>query len=203
MSTTQTITTSTTTETTPQELVTTIRCCSGCSSQQSDEQKHLHEKLMKRAIDLSKESCNDHGNHPFGALLIDNDTNEIILEAHNTVHTENDRTRHAELNLSSMASKKYPRDYLTNCTMYTSTEPCIMCAGAIFWVGIGKVVYACPASRLREIVRRKQDGNNLKNSGSLTIACREIFEERSEGLNIPLIGPIMEEEAAAVHESYW
>jgi len=162
-----------------------------------------HKHFMHRAIELSREACEKHGNHPFGALLVDNDSQNVILEALNTVNTDNDRTKHAELNLASSASQKFTRDHLTKCTLYTSTEPCVMCCGAIFWVGIGRVVFGCSSEKLREIVKRKQKGENEKSSGSLTIACREIFEERSKGLTIELVGPVLEEEAAAVHESYW
>ncbi|KAG2389297.1 hypothetical protein C9374_013857 [Naegleria lovaniensis] len=173
-----------------------------CSSSSSS----CHETFMKRAIELSRQACSHaHGhNHPFGALLLDHTTQTIVLEAENTVMTDQDKTKHAELNLCSMASQKFSRDYLSEkCTLYTSTEPCIMCTGAIFWVGIGRVVYACSADKLREIVSRKQHNENEKSSGSLTIGCHEIFRERSRGLKVEVVGPVLEEEAAAVHEEYW
>ncbi|KAF0980061.1 hypothetical protein FDP41_001214 [Naegleria fowleri] len=170
------------------------------------DQQQQDESFMKRAIELSRQACSpSHGcNHPFGALLLDHSTQTILLEAENTVITEQDKTKHAELNLCSMASRRFSREYLSEkCTLYTSTEPCIMCSGAIFWVGIGRVVYACSAQKLREIVSRKQKGENEKTSGSLTLGCHEIFEERSKGLKVQVVGPVLEEEAAAVHEEYW
>ncbi|KAL9645434.1 hypothetical protein ABK040_002632 [Willaertia magna] len=164
--------------------------------------KEKDEKFMGIAIECSKKAV-ENGDHPFGAILVHSKTNEIVLKAYNTVNTDNDRTKHAELNLSSMASNKFNREFLKECCLYTSTEPCIMCCGAIFWVGIGKVVYGCSSQKLREIVHRKTEGRNLKESGSLTIACKEIFENYSKGLTIGLDGPILEEEAAKVHELYW
>jgi tRNA(Arg) A34 adenosine deaminase TadA len=90
-----------------------------------------HERFIRRAIELSV-LAKDHGNHPFGALLV-NDDNEIILEAENTVYTEHDVTRHAELNLVSKASRTLDPEVIQQSTLYTSTEPCAMCSGSIFW----------------------------------------------------------------------
>ena len=74
------------------------------------------------------------GNHPFGALLaVDG---KIILTAEHTVITDSDATRHAELNLVSKATQALDSETLERSTLYTSTEPCAMCAGAIFWAGI-------------------------------------------------------------------
>ena len=95
--------------------------------------------LIRVALDVARRS-RDKGNHPFGAVLADG-RGRILLEAENTVVTELDCTGHAELNLMRQASKKYDRDILANCTVYTSTEPCPMCAGAIFWGNVRRVVY--------------------------------------------------------------
>jgi tRNA(Arg) A34 adenosine deaminase TadA len=83
---------------------------------------------LRRAIELAQQAC-DHGNHPFGALLVDRRGN-VVLEAENTVRTDRDVTAHAETNLMRMASARFEPDFLERCTLYTSTEPCAMCAGA-------------------------------------------------------------------------
>ena len=80
------------------------------------------ERLMRAAIEVAQRA-RDHGNHPFGALLVDQDNN-ILLTAENTVVTENDCTGHAETNLMRLASQKYDPDFLAMCTLYTSAEPC-------------------------------------------------------------------------------
>lgn len=100
----------------------------------------LNEELIRRAIEIAA-NARAHGNHPFGALLADADGN-ILLEAENTVNTSLDCTGHAETNLMRLASKKYSSKELKTCTLYSSTEPCPMCAGAIFWGEVGGVVYA-------------------------------------------------------------
>ena len=74
------------------------------------------------------------GDHPFGALLVKD--GEVVLTAVNTVNTDHDNTRHAELNLVSQAMRQFDADFLADCVLYTSTEPCAMCAGAIYWAGI-------------------------------------------------------------------
>ena len=80
------------------------------------------------------------GNHPFGAVLADAD-GTVVLSAQNTVVTDSDVTGHAESNLVRLASTTLGRD-LRGYALYTSTEPCAMCAGAIYWAGISKVVFA-------------------------------------------------------------
>ena len=87
------------------------------------------------------------GNHPFGAVLVDAD-GAVVLSAQNTVVTGSDVTGHAESNLVRLASTTIGRD-LQGYALYTSTEPCAMCAGAIYWAGITKVVYALGEDELR------------------------------------------------------
>jgi len=102
---------------------------------------NIHETFIRQAIDLSL-SAVEHGNHPFGACLVSKD-GKVLLTAENTCCTPvTDITRHAELNLISMATQKFSRDILEECTLYTSCEPCLMCTGALRWSGIRQLVYA-------------------------------------------------------------
>ena len=100
---------------------------------------NMKENLLRRAIEIAK-NAREHGNHPFGALLADENGN-ILLEAENTVETDSDCTGHAETNLMRMASKAYPPETLQKTTLYTSTEPCPMCFTAIHWSHIKKIVF--------------------------------------------------------------
>src|SRR5690606_17045761 len=104
--------------------------------------------LLREAIALSK-SAVDHGNEPFGAVLVKD--GEIILRAENSVFGGRDMTNHAEMNLVKLAAQHYDPAFLADCTLYSSTEPCAMCAGAIYWSGIGHLVFACSEQRLGEI----------------------------------------------------
>jgi tRNA(Arg) A34 adenosine deaminase TadA len=90
------------------------------------------EGYIREAIALAV-SAQAHGNHPFGALLVSNCTGEIILRAENTVTTARDPTCHTEMNLCRAAWKALSEEDIHNATLYTSTEPCPMCCGAIFW----------------------------------------------------------------------
>ncbi len=107
-----------------------------------------HEPFLHEAIALSK-SAVEHGDEPFGSLLVKD--GDIILRAENSVYTGHDMTNHAEMNLVKLAAKHYDTAFLDHCTIYASTEPCAMCSGAIYWSGIGRVVFACSETRLGEI----------------------------------------------------
>jgi tRNA(Arg) A34 adenosine deaminase TadA len=146
-----------------------------------------HEVYLQRCIELSRQAV-AHGNHPFGALLVRN--GEIVMEAENTVESEVDITGHAELNLVRRAVHELGEDVVRECTLYTSTEPCAMCSGAIYWSGISRVVYACSAKRLGEIA-----------GGSLLFPCQEVFAHGVRKVEVS--GPILEDAAAEVHTGFW
>jgi tRNA(Arg) A34 adenosine deaminase TadA len=101
---------------------------------------------LRRAIQLAG-AAREHGNHPFGALLV-SAGGELLAEAENAVVTDRDCTAHAELNLVRLVSRRFDREALAGSTLFSSTEPCAMCAGAIHWSGIGRVVYALSEERL-------------------------------------------------------
>jgi tRNA(Arg) A34 adenosine deaminase TadA len=96
------------------------------------------ETYIRRANQLALQAARK-GNHPFGAVLVHGD--EIIAEAENTVTTDGDFTRHAELNLVAAARRDFPAEVLGESTLYASTAPCLMCAAAIWSAGVRRVVY--------------------------------------------------------------
>ena len=145
------------------------------------------EECMRRTLDVSS-SAVANGNHPFGAILVID--HKVVLEIENTVLTDKDVSRHAELKLVSIASSKFSEQDLKRAVLYTSTEPCAMCCGAIYWSKIGTVVYGCPAKRLDEIA-----------GPSLACHSNEVFKG---AINPPLVrGPLLEQAAAKQHASYW
>src|SRR5688572_9241539 len=148
---------------------------------------HYHETFIREAIVLSK-SAVEKGNEPFGALLVKD--GQVILRAENTVYTGKAMTNHAESNLVHEALKVYEPTFLHDCTLYTSTEPCAMCAGAIYWSGVGRVVYACSEQRLAQIA-----------GIGLDVPCRVVLE--SGARKVEVIGPVLSEEAALIHLDYW
>lgn len=149
--------------------------------------------LLRRAIAVARRS-RERGNHPFGAILADSQ-GHILLEAENSVVTEGDCTGHAETNLMRLASRQFKREVLQSCTLYTSTEPCAMCAGAIYWGGVGRVVYGLSEAELLQLT-----GANPENP-TLALPCREVFARGQRPIVIS--GPLLEDEARAVHEGFW
>ena len=147
-----------------------------------------HDEFIRRANKLAEQAV-EHGNHPFGALLVHQ--GKIILEAENTVNSEQDPTGHAETNLVRAAGKLIAPDILRDSILYTSTEPCVMCSGAMYWGGISHVVYCCSESTLA-----KYAGDDF-----LT-PCKEIFA-KGKSRTVKIEGPILEEEGAPLHAKYW
>ncbi|MFG1639899.1 nucleoside deaminase [Amycolatopsis sp. NPDC049252] len=103
--------------------------------------KDTEETLLRRAIELASEAREVHGNPPFGSLLADAD-GQILVEDRNTSLTDNDITAHPELKLARWAAQNLAPEVAAVTTMFTSTQPCGMCAGAIERSGLGRVVYA-------------------------------------------------------------
>lgn len=147
---------------------------------------------LRRAIDLSA-SARAHGNHPFGALLVTADGR--VIEAENTVLTDRDVTAHAETVLVRRAWQQVDAADVAASTLFTSCEPCAMCCGAIFWAGIGRVVYALSGTGLIAIAGGEDDG------AVLDLPSREVFAHG--GRAIAVSGPHLEDDAAVPHLGFW
>lgn len=121
---------------------------------------------------------------------------EVLAEAINAFGwPDGDATGHAELVALREASRRIPPERLAQATLYSSAEPCAMCAGAVYWSGISRVVYALSEKRLLTLT-----GNHPENP-TLALPCREIFARGQR--RIEVIGPMLEDEAAAVHLGFW
>ena len=155
---------------------------------QSSEEKHL-----RRAIELAR-LARGRGNRPFGAVIADRE-GRVVAEAEADSITQRDCTGHAETNALRLATPKLSAEELGRCTMYASSEPCVMCAGAIFWANIRRVVYGVDAVTLRRYRGERRDQMDLR------LSCREIF--RASPHAIEVLGPELESEALAPHEGYW
>lgn len=134
------------------------------------------------------------GNHPFGAVLVD-ENGVVVLEGENNVVTGMDITGHAETNLVREACKKFDQGFLAKCTLYASTEPCPMCAGAIYWSGIRKVVYGLSQDKFYSGVLGGVEGDGFR------LACEDVLSHGEH--EVAVIGPLLEEEASKVHEGFW
>jgi len=152
------------------------------------------ESLTRRAIEVSTRAV-QRGNHPFGALLYDRKAGLVLAEAENTVETDRDVTAHAELNLVRFASQQGID--MNALTLFTSTEPCPMCAGAMYWAGIKDVVFACSEEGLYKITL----GVDPKGP-ALHLPCMDVFA-KGAGSPVMVSGPLLENEAVEIHKGFW
>ena len=121
---------------------------------------------------------------PFGALILD-EQNEIIARAGNTTNSENSITYHAEINAIQQAEYKRGKGKLRGCTLVSSAEPCPMCASAIAWSGLHKVIYGVSIEALKSV-----------GIDQIDIGCREILEKANHPITV--IGPQLEDEGIEV-----
>jgi tRNA(Arg) A34 adenosine deaminase TadA len=150
--------------------------------------------FLRAAIALAREARNE-GRHPFGALIVNERGETVAAARNNAVRPAGDPTQHAETLACSQAARRLTEAELAKCTLYTSTEPCAMCAGAIYWTGIGRVVFGLSEHGLLSLT-----GSDPGNP-TLDLPCREVFAHGQR--KIVVFGPLLEEEAAEVHEGFW
>ncbi|MGC3983428.1 MAG: nucleoside deaminase [Pseudorhodoferax sp.] len=132
------------------------------------------------------------GRHPFGALLVAPDGETVLAEQGNI-----DTVNHAESTLARHAAANYPGAYLAQCTLVTTFEPCAMCAGTVYWAGIGRVVYGAEESALLALT-----GDHPENP-TLSLPCREVFARGQRA--VAVVGPVpaVEAEMVATHAGFW
>jgi tRNA(Arg) A34 adenosine deaminase TadA len=147
---------------------------------------------LQRAVDLAR-TARDRGDHPFGAVVVAEDG--TVVEAMNSVVTSQDPTGHAETNAVREAGRLLTEAQRRSATLYTSTEPCAMCAAAIFWSGIPRMVFALSGADLIDLLPQGSD------EPSLALSSREVFALGSRPVEV--VGPIEIDGAVAVHEGFW
>jgi len=102
----------------------------------------LNDEYFMKAALAEAEAGRLKGEVPVGAVVVCNE--RIIARAHNLTETLNDTTAHAEMQAITAASSFLGGKYLEDCTIYVTLEPCVMCAGALFWSQVGRIVYGAP-----------------------------------------------------------
>jgi tRNA(Arg) A34 adenosine deaminase TadA len=153
-----------------------------------------HEAFLRRSFDVARRS-RERGDHPFGSILVGPD-GAVIREQGNGFSSEGgDMTAHAERLLATWASKTYGATFLAGCTLYSSAEPCAMCSGAMYWAGIGRVVYGQSEKDLKATT-----GAHSENP-TLDLPCRVVFEAGQRPVEV--IGPLLAEESAALQRDFW
>jgi len=148
-------------------------------------------RFLRRANALAARSV-AMGHHPFGALLVAPDQETVLLEQGN-VSTVN----HAEAVLARTADMNFTPAYLWECTLYTTVEPCAMCAATQYWANIGRLVYGLDERRLLDLT-----GASAENP-TLDVPARYIYAHSQKAIQVT--GPVaeVEEEIAELHRGFW
>ncbi|MCC8392540.1 nucleoside deaminase [Paraburkholderia sp. MMS20-SJTR3] len=150
--------------------------------------------ILRATIELAGESRRN-GRHPFAAIVADEHGNIVASAGNNSLPPEGDPTQHAELAAAAKAARLLSPEQLARCTLYTSAEPCCMCAGAIYWCNIGRVVYALSEHRLLALT-----GSHPENP-TFSLPCREVFLRGQR--RVEVVGPLIEDEAESSHRGFW
>lgn len=132
------------------------------------------------------------GSHPFGAILVAADHTTVLMEQGNI-----DTVNHAESTLARLAAEKYSEQELWGMTLYTTVEPCVMCAGTQYWANIGRLIYGMSERQLLDLT-----GAHAENP-TLDVPCRYVFEHSQKNISVwgPVEGAL--EEIAELHKDFW
>lgn len=146
-----------------------------------------HRIFLNKCLEIAKDA-EGKGNHPFGAIIV---VDGVFKLGHgNEVDTKKDVTAHAEILLIQKAQAILTKDELERAVLYSSTEPCAMCSGAIYWAGVGTVIYGCSSSDLNLIV-----------GGSLDISCQEVFDTGVHKTKVIHISDMPD--FKKIHQDFW
>ena len=149
------------------------------------------QQFLTQVLALAQRS-RDQGHHPFAAMVVGAD-GTVIAEAMNA--SSSDRTAHAEMNALRQASSHHSPAELAGATLYSSAEPCAMCAGGTYWSGVGRVVYALSEASLLQLT-----GSDPENP-TLSLPCRDVFARGQRPTQV--VGPLREDEARQAHAGFW
>jgi tRNA(adenine34) deaminase len=141
-----------------------------------------HERYMRRAIQVAR----GNPDAPFGCVIVDGGSGEILAEGLNDA--ERNPVLHGELAAIMNLAERHPEAERNNLVLYTTAEPCPMCAGAIFWAGIPRTVFGTSASTLHKLDRPRID-----------LPCEEVFRRATPG-GFTVIGGVLEGECDALFE---
>ena len=157
-------------------------------------QRPYDERLLRQTFDVALKA-REAGEHPFGSLLADKDGNVLREQLNGYKSGGGDRTAHAERLLAQWARVNLSDDEIASCTLYTSAEPCAMCSGTIYWVGIGRVVFGLAEHDMKSITGAHDE------NPTLDLPCRTVFDAGQRATEV--VGPLLAEEAARLHADFW
>jgi tRNA(Arg) A34 adenosine deaminase TadA len=148
---------------------------------------------LRQAIALSR-TARQRGNRPFGSVIVARD-GTVLGAGWNSNGESGDCTAHAEVQAIREACQRHDRTALEQATLYASGEPCVMCAGAIFWANIRRVVYGIDDQRLRVFRGERLDQRDVE------LSCRDVF--RAAPFAVECTGPSLVDEASQPHVGAW
>ncbi|WP_439594469.1 nucleoside deaminase [Falsiroseomonas sp.] len=153
------------------------------------------EEHLRHAFRLAGEA-RARGDRPFSAVIVAED-GTILSEGLSTQGAGGGGTlAHSEMNAcQAVIAAAVPRSRLRRATIYSSGEPCAMCSAAIFYTGIGRVVYGLSAAAILHL------RNAQPHTAGLTLSCRAVLASAAEPVEV--VGPALEAEGAVPHEGYW
>jgi tRNA(adenine34) deaminase len=134
------------------------------------------------------------GERPFGAVIVDPE-GRILGAGYNCTIEQGDVTAHAEITAIRRACTSADRHQFARCTLYSSAEPCAMCAGGIYWANIRRVVFGLSEARLRSL------RNVSERTAALTMNCETVLA--TGGHSIEVVGGVLEDEAIKPHLAFW
>ena len=140
----------------------------------AEEQQKKDERFMQLAIDEARQAYQK-GEIPIGAVIVCRD--RVISRSHNLTETLCDVTAHAEMQAITAAANTLGGKYLTECTIYVTVEPCVMCAGAIGWAQIPRIVYGTEDIKrgFHEYAPRALHPKAMVTGGILEEECRQLM----------------------------
>ena len=181
-------------------LLLTLGACAGNGSWDRKPSSDLeafplnHQQVIKHlrtANEAAKEAV-ESGHPPFGAVLVAPDGETVLMKQENRGTIE-----HAETELSRWAFAQYDPDYLWNCTLVTTFEPCCMCAGNIYWANIGNVAYGVAETTLKNLT------GPSKNNPTMNLPCRSVFKTGQKAIKVEGPFPELEDELTVPQQDFW
>ena len=139
-------------------------------------QQETDERYMRMALDEARRAS-DMGEVPIGCIVVSK--NRVLARTHNLTETLTDVTAHAEMQAVTAAANTLGGKYLTDCTLYVTVEPCPMCAGALGWAQVSRIVYGCddPKRGYRLYAPRVLHPKTSVSSGILAEECRRLMQD--------------------------
>jgi tRNA(Arg) A34 adenosine deaminase TadA len=146
---------------------------------------------LRRANEVARQAKAE-GHHPFGAVLLAPDLRTVLDQQGNL-----DTVNHAESTLARRAFEKFDADYLWQCTLATTVEPCAMCSGTQYWANIGRLVYGLSERELLDLT-----GNHAQNP-TMDLSSRAVLGAGQK--KIEVIGPVpeLQDELIDLHVGFW